>query len=169
MSAYLVSWLLLQNLLICKSIAYIFRSIHHLYFCAIYLPQGRGWREKMDYRVFLEKKKREIKIRTKDTKASCCSQKSQTVIWFLCNMVSISCVTWTSFHHHRLSHWGNHECQWYCCCHCWNDARFPSNNHKFSNYGFTWHSSQTAINTWSLSAPSLNLCATKIMYTVYPS
>lgn len=41
-SAYFVSLLLLQNLLICKSIAYIFRSIHHLYFCAIYLPQGRG-------------------------------------------------------------------------------------------------------------------------------
>lgn len=39
-SAYLLSLLLLQNLLICKSIAYIFGSIHHLYFCAIYLPRG---------------------------------------------------------------------------------------------------------------------------------
>lgn len=43
-SASPVSLLLLQNLLICKSIAYIyiFRSGRHLYFCAIYLPQRKG-------------------------------------------------------------------------------------------------------------------------------
>lgn len=36
---------------------YIFRSIHHLYFCAIYLPHGRGCREKNAFLITKERKK----------------------------------------------------------------------------------------------------------------
>lgn len=41
-SAYLLSFLLLQNLLICKSIAYIFGSIHHTYIFVLYIDHKGG-------------------------------------------------------------------------------------------------------------------------------
>lgn len=52
MSASLLSGFLLQNLLICKSIAYIFGSVHPSIFLCYILPEGRDVGEQDYQRVF---------------------------------------------------------------------------------------------------------------------
>lgn len=88
-SAYLVSLLLLQNLLICKSIAYIYIYIYSgaftTYIFVLYLPQGRGCAGKM----------------------SCAVHRSHS--WLLGSFVIcfllVSHAAWCSSHSHCPSHW----------------------------------------------------------------
>lgn len=109
-SAYRLSLLLLQNLLICKSIAYIYSGAFTSYIFVLYIyHKGRGWRGKKDFSKVFRKKKREKYQNKRHHNYVLFKQKSQSVFWFHSEMkwfsffpfflpffLLICCIVWSS-------------------------------------------------------------------------
>lgn len=143
---YCTLWVLLFFLGYCCRIFWSVNLLHiysgaftHLYFCAIYLPEGRGVGENWIIREILEKRNNFESKRCH----RCVHHRSHGsfVTWVFVKFLPLL----------LLFHWGNQECQWCCCCHsCWR-LRFTSNNQQVKVYSNLFTQSRALHTTLNLN------------------